>query len=141
MKVLYLINHAGKAGTEKYVLNLVEYHMKPNTMAAANSSVKSTNKLFDSVLDKKALIYIAMSDYSGKTESKINERFLFERLEIYNEYMSRPYVTGKDLIACGLKPDENFSEILSYAHMLRLSGVAKDTALKQTIAYIKEKKM
>ena len=24
MKVLYLINHAGKAGTEKYVLNLVK---------------------------------------------------------------------------------------------------------------------
>lgn len=29
IKVLYLINHAGKAGTEKYVYNLVEkYHKK-----------------------------------------------------------------------------------------------------------------
>ena len=25
LKILYLINHAGKAGTEKYVLNLVKY--------------------------------------------------------------------------------------------------------------------
>ena len=122
----------------KYVLNLVEYHMKPNTMAAAKSSVKSTNKMFDKAIDKKALIYIAVSDGLGQItqyENVSHEKFLFERLAVYNEYMQRPYVTGRDLISSGLTPDSDFTEILEYAHKLRLAGENKDNALKQVIAY------
>ena len=51
------------------------------------------------------------------------------------EYMSRDYVSGKDLIEAGLKPDERFSDILAYAHKLRLAGVDKESALKQTLSY------
>ncbi|MBQ1197283.1 MAG: hypothetical protein IIX47_01605, partial [Spirochaetaceae bacterium] len=64
-----------------------------------------------------------------------NTPFLNDRVSVYSEYMSRPYVTGKELIEAGLVPDETFTEILGYSHKLRLSGVDKESNLKQTLAY------
>lgn len=126
----------------KYVLSLCELHMRPNIIASQKSSVKATNKLFDLSAEPGDLIHLACADDKGRIclfPHEENEEFLFERLEIYEEYMSRPFVQGKDLIEAGLSPDESFSEILAYAHKLRLSGVNKDTALKQCLTYRKEK--
>jgi len=52
--------------------------------------------------------------------------------------VSRPYVTGKDLIDSGIKPNNDFGTILNYAHKLRLAGVPKDNALKQTLSYARK---
>ncbi|MBQ6623923.1 MAG: hypothetical protein IJH57_04815 [Mogibacterium sp.] len=64
--------------------------------------------------------------------------FLFERLHAYEETMSKPHITGEDLINAGLQPGENFSEILGYAHKLRLAGIDKETAMKQVLAYARK---
>jgi tRNA nucleotidyltransferase (CCA-adding enzyme) len=61
-------------------------------------------------------------------------------MAIYRQYMSRPYVMGQDLIEAGLKPCKEFSDYLAYAHKLRLAGVDKESALKQTLAYAKKGK-
>lgn len=125
----------------KYVLNLTEFHMKPNTLAANNSSIKSTNKMFDAAIDPKALICIAIADGLGKTAPReyiSYDKYLFERLKIYREYMSRPFVTGKDLIDVGVQPSEKFSEYLQFAHKLRLAGIDKASAMKQTMAIVKK---
>ena len=53
--------------------------------------------------------------------------------------MSRPFVTGKDLIDAGITPNEKFSDYLAYAHKLRLAGVEKESALKQILAYARKK--
>lgn len=122
----------------EYALNLVELHMKPNVIAKAKSAIKTTNKLFDSAVDPVALIYLATADSEGTVtpySHTMYTDFLFERLEIYRSYMSRPYVMGKDLIQAGLKPSGSFSAILDYAHKLRLAGIGKENALKQTLAY------
>lgn len=121
-----------------YVLNLVKNHMRPNTVAGAESSVKATNKMFFEAIDPKALIYIGLADGEGRIkegadESK-NGEFLFERLKIFNELMAKPYVMGRDLIDAGLKPNEDFTELLNFAQKLRLSGVEKESALKQVLA-------
>lgn len=125
----------------EYVLNMTKLHMKPHTLAADNASIKSTNKMFDESVDPIGLICIAIADSKGKIANReyvSNDEFLYTRLEIYNEYMARPYVTGKDLIDNGLTPGKNFSEILEYAHKLRLAGVEKNNALKQTLAYARK---
>lgn len=124
-----------------YVLNLSEHHMKPNILAFDKSSVKATNKLFDKALDPEGLIYLAAADGLGKISSwnhVSNTEFLLERLDIFKEYMSRPYVMGRDLIQGGLVPGERFSEYLAYAHKLRLAGIDKDSALKQTLAFARK---
>ena len=121
-----------------YVLNLVRNHMRPNTLAGANSSFKASNKMFYEAVDPIALIYLGLSDGEGRIkegadESK-NAEYLWRRLEIYNELIKKPYVMGRDLIEAGLEPNENFTELLEFANKLRLSGIEKESALKQTFA-------
>lgn len=125
----------------EYVLNMVEYHMKPNTVAGARSAVKVTTRMYDLSLDPEGLLAIALADDRGRVSEKHtedNEAFLYERLEVYRELMARPYVMGRDLIEAGLKPGVEFTEILKYAHKLRLAGVPKDNALKQTLSYARQ---
>ncbi len=125
----------------RYVLSNVSLHMKPNLLASVNSSVKATNKMFDMSVCPEDLILLAECDNA----SSISEGeyisytpFLEERYKIYLEYMSRPFVSGKDLVDAGISPSGNFSEILDFAHTLRLSGVPKNDALKQTLQYAKK---
>ena len=126
-----------------YVLNLCALHMKPNALAGMNAGVKSTNKMFDQAQDPTALVYMAMADNYGRIMANgiiPNEDLLFERLEIFNTIMAKPYVQGRDLIEAGIESSEKFSEYLEYAHKLRLAGVGKDESLKQTLAYIRKRK-
>lgn len=127
----------------KYVLNMAEYHMKPNALAAQGASVKSTNRMFDCSVDPEGLLCLAIADGLGKTSPReyvsYND-FFRERLATYREYMARPFVMGQDLIDAGLKPDKRFSEYLEYAHKLRLAGVEKESALKQTLSLAKKSK-
>lgn len=67
-----------------------------------------------------------------------HESFLYQRLEIFREMMARPYVMGRDLIEAGFCPASDFTEILKYAHKLRLAGVEKENARKQTLAYARQ---
>ena len=121
----------------KYILNMTPLHMRPFSLASANASIKSTNRMFDEAMEPEDLIYFSLADKGERAEKKDID-YLFARYEIYKEYMARDYVKGKDLIDAGLKPDGKFSDILAYAHKLRLAGVDKDSALKQTLAYARK---
>lgn len=142
---------------KRYIRNMLPNHMRPNKIAESRSAVKKTNRLFDDVVAPSDLIYFAICDKpklphimlskenkedpsglyteSEKTREKERIDFLFDRLEIYKTMMSEPYVTGKDLINNGITPGDDFSLILEYAHKLRLAGIPKESALKQTISY------
>ena len=63
------------------------------------------------------------------------EAFLYDRLFWYREVMARPYVKGEDLVKAGMKPGPAFKECLAYAHKLRLAGIPKEDAVRQTMAY------
>ena len=122
----------------EYVLNLAEYHMKPNTVARARSAKKVTTRMYDLAVDPEGLLCIALADDRGRITQEPaadHESFLYERLEVFRELMARPYVMGKDLVEAGLRPGVEFTEILKHAHKLRLAGIPKDSALKQTLAY------
>ena len=72
----------------EYVMNLSEYHMKPNIMAEDNSSIKATNKLFDQSVDPEALVYLDVSDGLGRITSHENishDDFLMKRLAVFKE--------------------------------------------------------
>ena len=125
----------------EYVLNLAELHMKPNTVAGARSSIKTTNRMIDQAVDPEGLVCIALADDRGRicaVRRGDNEEFLRHRLDIFREIMARPYVMGRDLIEAGLTPGAEFTRILGYAHKLRLAGVEKNSALKQTLAFARK---
>lgn len=124
----------------RYVKNMTELHMKPNTVAHANSAPKVTTKLFDQSVDPEGLICLALADDRGRISTRpaeSTENFLYQRLAMFRELMKKPYVMGRDLIEAGLKPGAEFTQILAYAHKLRLAGVDKESALKQTLGYAK----
>lgn len=134
----FLTNITKEVKLRKYVLNMVKLHMKPNMLAAQQSKIKSTNKLFDESVDPNGLILLSIADTMGSgngTRNEQTERFLYDRLAIFNETMEKPYVMGSDLVKAGLKPGPQFHDILAYAHKLRLAQVEKEDALKQTLAY------
>lgn len=136
----FLRNITDEKALIRYAVNMTKLHMKPNTFANDKSSVKATNKLFDESVCPDDLILLALCDGYGKIPQKPgkeNEAFLRERLKIYREYISRPCVTGKDLIDAGITQGENFASLLEYAHKLRLAGVSKENALAQILAYNK----
>lgn len=127
----------------RYVLNMTEHHMRPNTAAGDRSAVKSTNRMFDRSADPEGLICLALADARGTVKpgpAFSGGEFLTRRLSLYRETMARPYVEGKDLIAAGLAPGPELGEFLAYAHKLRLAGVEKTLALKQTLAYAEKYK-
>ena len=113
----------------RYVTNFVRLHMKPNITARASSAVRTTNRMFDESIDPVSLIGFSECD-SGKSD---NLPWLEERYKIYLDYMSRPFVTGRDLIGAGVTPGEDFSALLAFAHKLRLAGVPKEQAIRQTL--------
>lgn len=120
----------------KYVLNLTELHMRPNQLAGNKAPVFETNSLFDSAVVPIDLIQLALADKAGKLPSPStfeNECFLLDRLEVFNEYMSRPCVEGKDLIDAKIEQGKNYKKLLEYAHRLHLAGEPKEEALKKTI--------
>ena len=124
-----------------YVLNMVPLHMKPNVAAHSKPALKSTNRMFDQAEAPEDLIWFAAADrpvFAGEEAFSGDTEFLLERLAAYYEIMARPHVMGRDLIAAGLEPGEDFSEILEYAHKLRLAGIEKDLAMKQVLAYARD---
>lgn len=137
----FLTRLTNETKIKKYVLNMTENHMKPNVLSSVKAPIKSTNKMFYFSVAPKDLIYFSFADDNGRIkqiENESSEDFLLERLDIFEKTMEKPCVTGKDLIKSGLSPDENFSDILDYATKLRLAGVEKENALKQTLSYAKK---
>ena len=126
----------------RYVLNLVEFHMKPNVIAAARSTPKATNRMFHGSSDPEALIYLGICDGLGKLpihDSPKEQEFLWGRLRNYRELMARPMVTEDDLFAAGV-PEESHEELLRYAEKLHLAGEPKERVLRSTLAMARKKR-
>lgn len=125
----------------RYVCNLTSLHMKPYQMASENAGRKATNRMFDRAVSPEDLLLLARADYLGREGAILQpeqEAYLQDRLEWYHQTMAKPCVMGEDLIRAGLKPGPRFGQLLEYAHLLQLSGVDKENALKQTLAYARE---
>lgn len=85
-------------------------------------------KIFDSLININDYLYLRLI---------IKNEDLFLAYEKYKQIISKPYVTGKDLINAGFETNEKFNVALSYANDLRLQGIEKDEALKMVIDYLK----
>lgn len=123
-----------------YVQNMVENHMRPNVVAAQRSRVKSICKMLDQSVCPEDLLLLAKADHNGRTNASAydqTEQFLREHLALYHDRMAQPYVMGADLIQAGFQPGKDFGEALEFAHKLRLAGVEKESALRQTVGYLR----
>lgn len=127
----------------KYVKNMVELHMRPNMMAAQNSGSKGFNRMFDKSVNPADLLLLSKADALGCAVDQDytgTEEALQEKLSAFRELMARPCVMGADLVALGFAPGADFKAALDYAHKMRLSGVSKEEALRQTVSFLKKKR-
>lgn len=126
----------------RYVENMVLLHMRPNALVHMKSGRKAYMKLLDEALEPADLLLLAKADHLGRgprddyaeIESKLQEE-----LQAFQQLMQQPSVTGADLVKAGVNPGKTMGEAIAYAHRLHLSGVSHEEALKQTLAYLKEK--
>ena len=120
-----------------YAASMTELHMKPNMLVAQKSSQKAFNRMFYKSVCPHDLLLLAKADHLGRgkfSDYTETERKLKDALENYNTIMSKPHVTGEDLIKAGVKPSEQFSELLEFADKLRLSDTPYNSALKQVLS-------
>lgn len=126
----------------RYVENMVLLHMRPNALVHMKSGVKAYMKLLDEAVEPSDLLLLAQADHCGRggfqdDYAPIAEK-LQEMLKRYQVLMEQLEVKGEDLIAAGICPGKQMGQALAYAHKLHLSGLDKETALTQTLAWLKE---
>ncbi|MCR5089147.1 MAG: HD domain-containing protein [Oscillospiraceae bacterium] len=123
------------------VLNMTELHMRPNMYVAQGAGFKSYNRVFDMSVSPADLLLLCRADALGsgcdpavyaKTEEELHRH-----LQDYRTLMSRPGVSGQDLVDAGFHPGPHFHAALDYAHKLQLSGVDRKSALAQTLAFLR----
>lgn len=117
----------------KYVSNMTLMHMRPTLLFGDHAKNKEFMKMFDTSISPQDLVLLNKCDRCGRDEiQKENEMttFLTEQLKAYQELIEQPEVTGKDLIKLGYEDKLQYKEMLSYTHQLHLSGMKKDTVIR-----------
>ncbi len=128
----------------KYVENMAPLYQEPKKLFLEQVEEVETTTLFDKALKPHELVLFSVLVDCVEHEQKKNgelEKFLQERLAVFERVMAKPFVMGADLIKQGMKPGKSFSKILAYAHKLRLAEVDKQEALAQTMLYAKEQNL
>lgn len=133
---------------ERYVINMVQLHMRPNHLVADGAKVKSYMKTFDAAVCPEDLVLLAKADHFGRTFADAQqdaeayaavEAKLHAMLDEYHRRMDAPHVTGQDLLDAGLAPGPQMGEVLAYVHKVRLAGRSKDEQLRQALGYARSR--
>ena len=128
----------------KYVDNMAPLYREPKRLFLEYVEEVSTTTLFDKALKPDELVLFSVivdCVENNYQKNELLEVFLQKRLLVFQRVMAKPFVMGADLIKAGMKPGKSFSQILAYAHKLRLAEVDKAEALAQTILYAKEQNL
>lgn len=144
----FLRRLTSETGLIRYVLSMVLLHMEPGQKVKQHSGEKSFMRMFDQSVSPDDLLLLAKADHLGRQPAADpdarmrlsaswapSEEALSALLKTYREYMARPGVRGQDLVDAGLAPGPLFAQALQYAHKLRLAGVDRESALRQTLSY------
>jgi tRNA nucleotidyltransferase (CCA-adding enzyme) len=120
---------------------LVKNHMRPNIIAKDDSSDKSIRKLIvdtnGKLVNIQDAILLSKADRLGRSINNIDAESIDiwwnNRLQKVNGEETKiiPFITGKDLIDMGLKPNKEFKKILELAFKLQLNGLNREEILKK----------
>lgn len=120
-----------------YCENMCRLHMRTHICFYMNLGEGQTNLLFDESICPHDLVLLAVCDARGKgrrtEKSDEEERFLTERLAVYEKELSMPMPSGDMLIARGMKPGRGMAQALNEARRLMLCGAKLEDALSQTV--------
>ena len=129
---------------QRYVLNMTLMHMRPNRAWKDHSGEKTLMHMFDESICPEDLILLSKADRLGRVDPpdySETEAYLRAALDRYYELMARPFVQGRDLAEAGIRPGPVYKDALELAHKLRLAGVEKEEALRQTLGYLRSRQV
>ena len=124
------------ARTINYVKNMVRLHMRPNMLAVSHSKKRKTRVLFDESLCPEDLILLSRADAEGSLGTPYNTDswdFLHERLADYRDCLTRPMVTGADLLQAGWQSGPRMKDLMQRARLLHFSGMEKKRVLQMLL--------
>lgn len=136
----FLRRLTGEVRLHRYVENMVKLHMRPNSLADSRSSVKAYMRLFDAAKEPEDLLLLSKADHLSchpEPHYEETESTLRAMLALYRERCAAPAVTGADLLAAGVRPGPACKDALAHARKLQLAGIPKETALSQTLAFLR----
>jgi tRNA nucleotidyltransferase (CCA-adding enzyme) len=117
----------------KAVSKLVRLHMRPYSLWRGNGSDNAVRRLSAEAGGVERLIRVSACDVTLREPSPDDGAhldWLSERAEALRvkDAAPKPLLQGRDLIAMGLKPSPEFSEILAKAYEAQLDGRFRDLA-------------
>lgn len=147
---MFLSRLTNETGAKKYVLNMVELHMQPNSKAASTSKERPFMNMFLLSEHPEDLLLLAKADHLGRyrvpadkdalAESYIPaETTLRQMLDVYTERCALPGIDGNDLINAGMQSGPLMRDALLFAKKLKLANVPPEGQLKQAIAFARQK--
>lgn len=118
-----------------FVVNMVQNHMRPNAIAL-HGNKKTIRKLIVDT-DIQEILLLSEADHKGRGISEEEKDYTTirswfdKRIEEVSTSPGKidPLVTGKDLIANGIKPGVEMGEMLRRAFDLQLEGLLKEDIL------------
>ena len=125
----------------RYVVSMVRFHMRPNSLVACRAGEKAYMRLFDEAEEPEELLLLSRADALGCGADPLGpgfrarEQYLSDLLDLYRRRLEEPGVTGEDLAAAGFPPGPVYREALGLARRLRLQGMSREEALSQTLGY------
>lgn len=115
-----------------FVANMVQNHMRPNTIALHGNKRTIRKLIVDT--DVQEILLLAEADHKGRGISEEEKDYsairawFDQRIEEVSTSPGKidPIVTGKDLIAKGIKPGIEMGKMLKEAFELQLDGKTKE---------------
>lgn len=114
----------------KYVLRQVKALSWFDEMELYKATFYEINENLSKTPCKKDFALLKCCDSENRVSFKDNLNYLEGKIAIFDELMTKPHVTGNDLIAAGLQPNKNFSNLLKSAHYFRMGGYSKERTLE-----------
>lgn len=129
---------AGRQRTA-YCQNLCKLHMRVHTCYYQKARVSRTHILFDECVAARELALLCVSDARGtgrpREAADEEERFIMERLRLYEEAAAQPMPTGNMLLAAGAAPGPQMKNMLKQARKNVLLGMTADKAVAAAISF------
>ena len=125
------------ARTLKYAMDMRRLAESLDALVKKNASRDEFALLLDAFLCPEDLVLAEKIRLMARGGDEKAASLAETRLNEYRDLISRPGVTGDDLRSRGLAPGPQIGRALKYARRLALTGVPKEQALEETIAWAK----
>ncbi|MBR4039657.1 MAG: HD domain-containing protein [Clostridia bacterium] len=118
-----------------YVQNMCALHMRVHTCYYGKARVSRTNLLFDESMNPCELSWLVVCDSRGTLKPREaadeEERFIFDRLEQYENVIAAGMPDASMLMALGLKPGPMMKKAIAYARERVLCGTKTGRACEE----------